>query len=168
VTLVEFADLQCPICAEYDRSVLPELVQRYVRTGKVKMNLEVIAIIGPQSRDAARAAAAAARQNRMWQFADAFYANQGPENGGYVTPQFIRSIAQKVPGLDVQRLVRDERSPAAEAIQREAVQLAARFGVDSTPTFELSRTGGKPTEVQLTQLSPDELAAAIDRLLAKR
>jgi hypothetical protein len=95
-------------------------------------------------------------------------AGRRARGGGYVTPQFIRSIAQKVPGLDVQRLVRDERSPAAEAIQREAVQLAARFGVDSTPTFELSRTGGKPTEVQLTQLSPDELAAAIDRLLAKR
>jgi hypothetical protein len=35
VTLVEFADLQCPFCAEYADRTLPTIVQRYVRSGRV-------------------------------------------------------------------------------------------------------------------------------------
>src|ERR1044072_319162 len=35
VTIVEFADLQCPFCAEYQRNVFPPILKRYVRTRKV-------------------------------------------------------------------------------------------------------------------------------------
>src|SRR6187399_1561941 len=33
VTIVEFADLQCPFCAEYHHNVFPTILDRYVRTG---------------------------------------------------------------------------------------------------------------------------------------
>src|SRR6185436_11108323 len=39
VTMVEFADLQCPFCAEYQRAVFPTILKRYVRTGKVRVEL---------------------------------------------------------------------------------------------------------------------------------
>jgi protein-disulfide isomerase len=37
VTLIEFADLQCPYCGEFSRLVLPEIARDYVRTGRVKI-----------------------------------------------------------------------------------------------------------------------------------
>jgi protein-disulfide isomerase len=49
VTLTEFADLQCPFCRQYTEAVLPTLVKRYVRTGKVRMIFQALAFIGPDS-----------------------------------------------------------------------------------------------------------------------
>ena len=61
-TMVEFVDLQCPFCAEYTRDALPTIVKRYVRTGKLKVELRPVAILGPDSATGAAAAAAAAQE----------------------------------------------------------------------------------------------------------
>lgn len=37
VTLIEYASLTCPHCAEFHEQVLPELKERYIATGKVRM-----------------------------------------------------------------------------------------------------------------------------------
>src|ERR1700690_2002188 len=34
VTMVEFIDLQCPICQEFETTVMPDIIPKYVRTGK--------------------------------------------------------------------------------------------------------------------------------------
>ena len=82
VRLVEFADLQCPYCDEYSVQALPTLVRDYVRTGKVSMQFENLSFIGPGSVAAGRVAAAAAQQDRLWNFVDLMYLNQGEENTG--------------------------------------------------------------------------------------
>src|SRR5919201_3597238 len=92
VRLVEFADLQCPYCREYSLQVLPQLVQDYVRSGKVRMEFRNLAFLGNDSVTAGRAASAAARQDRLWNFVDVLYFNQGEENSGYVTSQFLDGI----------------------------------------------------------------------------
>jgi protein-disulfide isomerase len=62
VTVTEYVDLQCPICAEASRTTLPALVKDYVRTGKVKLQGRTLHFIGPDSVRAARVAAGAERQ----------------------------------------------------------------------------------------------------------
>ena len=37
VTLVEYADLQCPFCAQWARDTLPTLVEDYVKGGKLRI-----------------------------------------------------------------------------------------------------------------------------------
>src|SRR5881227_3863967 len=36
VTMVEYVDLQCPFCQEFETTALPTIVRRYVRTGKLR------------------------------------------------------------------------------------------------------------------------------------
>ncbi|MBN2306868.1 DsbA family protein [Candidatus Peregrinibacteria bacterium] len=36
VTMVEFTDYQCPFCGRYSRETLPQIVENYINTGKVK------------------------------------------------------------------------------------------------------------------------------------
>ena len=104
VTVTEFLDLQCPICAEASKQTLPTLINDYVRTGKVKLQARTLHFIGPDSARAARAAAAAQEQGKLWPFVEAFYAAQGAENSGYVTDGFLRDVA-KAAGADPDKVV---------------------------------------------------------------
>ena len=77
VTLVEFADVQCPYCGEFSRDALPQVVQEYVRTGRVKIVFQGLAFLGPDSQKAMRAVLAAGLQNRAWNVLEGLYARQG-------------------------------------------------------------------------------------------
>ena len=140
-TLVEFADLQCPFCAAFDRDVLPDVIDRYVRPGRLRIELRPIAFLGPQSAPAAAATVAAGLQNRMWQFADLFYRNQGRENSGYVTPRFLGRLARGA-GLDLGRFNRASSTPRLVAILRANAQAARTARITGTPGLRLGRTGG--------------------------
>lgn len=164
VTMVEFADLQCPFCAQYTRDTLPTLVKRYVRAGKVRMELRPITILGPDSGTAHAAAASAAQSNRLWQFADLFYLNQGPEKSGYVTEDFLTRIARGA-DLDPKPIVTASKTPNGVPLLRQATAEAQRYGITSTPSFLVGRTGGALKQIELTSLEPGEFTAAIDQAL---
>jgi protein-disulfide isomerase len=155
VRVVEFADLQCPFCANYSRTLLPRLVRDYVRPGKVRMELRTLAFIGPDSVRAARVAQAAGRQNKMWNVADLVYLNQRRENSGYLNDAFLRRIARAVPGLDVSRVFAQRGSAAVTRRLQSAQTEATRAGVDSTPTFLVGRGA------HLTAVDANGLRAAI-------
>jgi protein-disulfide isomerase len=167
VTLVEFADLQCPICREYTENVFPTLVQRYVRTGKVKMVFRSLHFIGADSTAAALAAQGAGQQNKLWQFADLFYRNQQQENSGYVTDSFVRQIAGGVRGLNVSHLMAARSSAAAQHQVAQADSLATRYSVNGTPTLLVGKSGGQLSTIDWTQLTPSQFTGPIDRLLAR-
>ncbi len=99
LTLEEFADLQCPYCREFEVSVLPDLIQRYVRAGKLRVVFSDISILGPDSSKAASYAAAAGLPSKLWPYIELWYQNQKQENTGYVTPSYLLHIATGIPGL---------------------------------------------------------------------
>jgi protein-disulfide isomerase len=166
VTLVEFNDMQCPICRDYTSAVFPTLVKRYVRTGKLRMEMRLQSFIGPDSVTAGKAVAAAAQQNRAWTFADIFYGNQGQENSGYVTPDFVQSIAAATPGVNDAQQVRDAAAPnAAQALKQGTAAFDAR-GLTGTPSFLIGKTGGPMSVLNFSALTPGQFTAPIDQLLA--
>jgi len=162
VTVYEFADLQCPYCGNYMQTLFPKLLAKDVMPGKVKMVLNPVLLLGDGSRWGALAAVAAGAQNKMWNYADAFYYNQGPENSGYVTTGFLREIGSDVPGLNVNRLLVETYSPATR-LRLKAMQAFARSqGVVATPTFLIERADGRSEIV----VGSGKLESAIDRALA--
>ena len=52
VTMIQFEDLQCPICRRYQAEGFPSVVDEYVRPGKVKLRFVGMAFIGPDSEKA--------------------------------------------------------------------------------------------------------------------
>jgi protein-disulfide isomerase len=141
-TLFEFADLQCPYCGRYDRDVLPAVIREFVRPGLLRLEFHPIVLIGPESEPAAAAALAAGEQNRMWQFADLFYRNQQPENSGYVTWPFIKTIAAAVPGMSITALRRASGTAPIASALRQNIALARSGAVTGTPDFRFGHTGG--------------------------
>jgi protein-disulfide isomerase len=167
VTLVEYVDLQCPYCQQFETQVQPTLIRRYVRTGKVKIELRPLAFIGPDSVRGRAAVLAAGEQNRMFDVVQLLYLNQGAENSGWLDDAMVKRATVSVPGLDARRLLVfrgfDEVSQMAAKFDADAT----RDSVRSTPTVLVGRTGGVLHEVGLrspTDLEKVEeaIAAAID------
>ena len=155
VTLVEYADLQCPYCAQWSLRTLPVLVSRYVRTGQLRIVFRGLAFIGPDSETALRTALAAGREDRLWDVVHGLYGRQGLENSGWVT------TALDDLGLDAKR-----RGEAWVDSQLEASRaLAEAAGVQGTPSFQIGRTGGPLELLQLESLGPEGITPAIDALL---
>jgi protein-disulfide isomerase len=165
VRLVEFADLQCPFCDEYSVRALPTLVRDYVRTGKVSMRFENLSFIGPGSVAAGRAAAAAAQQDRLWNFIDLLYLNQGEENSGYVTASYLRRLLDAVPGLNVPAAVRASAAPATAAALTRANAVATQDGINATPSFLIGRAGGRLRQFQPASLTSAPFATEFNSLL---
>ena len=141
LTVTEYVDLQCPVCAVAARESLPTLIRDYVRTGKVKLEARTLHFIGPDSERAARVAAGAEAQGRLWPFLEAFYAAQGQENSGYVTDDFLRSVARAA-GVDADAALKAAGGAAAQDRLNRANADAQRLGVDATPTFTVARGDG--------------------------
>jgi protein-disulfide isomerase len=163
VTVEEFADLQCPACRVFAESGLPVLVDRYVRTARVRLVFRNLTFLGRDSVTGAQAAAAAGEQNLLWGFVDAWYRNQGEENSGYATEAFVRRTAAAVPGLDVDRMLAARSAPAVESQLREAQVAAERARVQGTPSFLVERAGRTPVVTDAATLQ-----STVDRALAGR
>ena len=161
VTIVEFADLQCPFCAEYHRNVFPTLLRRYVRTGKVRLELHLLRFLGPDSDRLARVAAAASAQDRMWQFVGLAYQRQGAENSGYATDDFINTLAADA------GLASADAGSAAERLVRRGENQARSVGVESTPSFLIGPTGGTLERLQPGDLTPGAFTPRIEEELSK-
>lgn len=145
VTLVQYVDLKCPACQAYELAAFPTIVHDWVRTGKVRIETRVQHIIGNEGGDserAARMALAAGQQNKFYPFAAVFYRHQGNETEQYVDTSFLTSIAEAVPGLDVDKALAARNSAA---VTKEVDSAGSAFdtnGFNSTPSFQIGTTGG--------------------------
>ncbi|MCC6755377.1 MAG: thioredoxin domain-containing protein [Solirubrobacterales bacterium] len=166
VTLVEFGDLQCPICRQYAEEILPAVIDGPVKDGTANFEFENWAILGPDSTLAAKAALAAGEQDRMWNFLEAFYANQGIENSGYVTDDFLTEIAEKAGIPDIDKWNQDREKPD---LDKQLVQIdgkASDLGLTGTPSFAIREGDGNLTPIEDTQ-SSDAIIEAINKAAGK-
>jgi protein-disulfide isomerase len=164
--LVEFADLQCPACAEFATGALPALIGRYVRSGRLQIQFRALDFIGADSTRAAAMALALSAQSRMWQFLELTYRNQGIENSGYVTDTYLRALASAIPGADPAGALATRGSLRVLAQLHEARALARQARVTATPSFELSRGGGPLRRFSPPALDRGSFTHALDAGLA--
>lgn len=158
VTMVEFADLQCPFCAAYHAQAFPQLLE-YVRSGKLRLELRLLRFLGPDSDRLARVAAGAAAEDRMWQVAGLAYARQGHENSGHADDAFLDGLVADAGLKSV------DAGPRADAFIARAERLAHHAGIDSTPSFLIGPTGGRLSRFQPGSFDPAEFAARIEQEL---
>ena len=164
VTMIEFADLQCPYCHHYAANALPALVDQYVRTGKAKFVFSGMHFLGPDSEKALRAVYAAGLQGRLWQYLDLLYKNQGGENEGWVTDNLLRSAGDSLPGFDTEKMLVDMNSDQVTNALAVADQQAQSAGVNQTPTFFAGPAGGTLQGIQLGSLTADGFRPTLDSL----
>jgi protein-disulfide isomerase len=166
LTLIEYADLQCPYCAQWARETLPVLVRDYVRTGRLRIVFRGLAFLGSDSSKALRAAHAAGEQNRLWDVVHGLYGRQRGENSGWVSDHVLDEVAEHVDGLDVPRF-RAASAQGFEARIRDDVRAAEDAGVTGTPSFQLALKGERPEMLAITSLGPEGIVPTLDAWLAE-
>jgi protein-disulfide isomerase len=134
VTIVEFADFECPFCA-HAFSVIETLVNTTYK-GKVKVIFKAYPLnVHPWAMKAAEAAECARLQNpaAFWDFARYFYTNQGTINAKNL-PEQVDKLA-KAQKLDEPSLKACMDSPQTEARVKQDQLDGNSIHVASTPTF---------------------------------
>jgi protein-disulfide isomerase len=167
ILLVEFVDLQCPFCRQFAADSWPDIVRRYIRTGKVKMELRLTGLLGEDSVKANKAVMAAGLQNRMWDASMRFYDVQGQENTGYVTDRFLRGVLGGVRGIDLARAMKDRRSADVRDELGAVYSMQRRYGVNSTPTLMIGTDDTDLSLVARGVVSAEDLGQAINQQLLK-
>ncbi len=170
VTLVYFGDLECPICREFTLGALPAIIQKWVRTGKLKIeyrSLETATREPEVFKTQQVAALAAGKQDKMWNFVETFYHEQGEEDSGYVTEKYLQELAQQVPGLDLSKWTSDRSEPALAEKVTSDEQAANSEGFTGTPSFLIGKSGGALKKLESPSLTESSsFDAEIEKLLA--
>ena len=169
VTLIEFADYQCPFCARFYRETLPQIEENYIFTGKVKFVFRDFPLehSHPHAFKAAVAANCAGQQGKFWAMHQRLFTHQD-ELGPKDLLQHAKAIS-----LDSSKFTRCLDSDASAAKVRNELAEGQKAGVKVTPTFLLGLT--EPNHPKMTIQSTiigaksyGDFKEAIDNLLGQR
>jgi protein-disulfide isomerase len=162
VMMIEWADFQCPFCGSFARDTKPELLDRYVEEGVLRIEWRDFAILGEESQTAALGARAAAEQGAFWEMHDEIFAEDRERNAGHLDEESLTEVAGDL-GLDVEQFTDDFGDPAHVEAAEEDLQLGETLGITGTPAFLINGRpliGGQPTEVFIEAI--DQAAAEAD------
>jgi protein-disulfide isomerase len=164
VTIIAWADFQCPFCKKFEDESFGKIVTQYVNTGKVKFVFQDFAFLGPDSMDAAVYGRAIWKlyPNLYLTWREKMYAAQDEENGGsFGNAASIERLTASIEGIDAAKVTADV---VANRIRYEDLVTADRaeggkWGIGATPSFIIGN--------QLVQgaMPFDTFKAAIDAQL---
>jgi len=166
VAIVEYADFECPYCGQHARDVYPQIVESYIKTGKVKCFYRDLPLpMHPHAMSAARAGRCASEQGKYWEIHDNLFANQ--------TALGLKDISDRAQGLgiDVEKLSECLSTEKYADDIRKSMAEAQQLGIQGTPTFFLGIIGSNgdvvSVEKRIVGAAPYEVFKTdLDALLA--
>jgi protein-disulfide isomerase len=155
VTIAFWSDYQCPYCKAFEvggvsginiAPAMPDIIQNYVDTGKVKVVFKDFAFLGPDSMVDAEYARAvwALYPSQFFAWRTALYTQEPEENSMSATANlaFLRTILNSVSGInanDVIAAVAANQTTYDAAINADKTE-GTTFGVNATPSFIIGTT----------------------------
>lgn len=165
VVLHEWTDFQCPYCGAFSRDTMPVLIEEYVNTGKVRLEVHDAALVGGDtSVEIAAAVRAAGDQGRYFEYYDEVYlemAAQGESRATYDRALLI-TLAERAGVPDLETFAASIDSGEHKAGVLEETEHARNIGVNGVPFFSTSGCG-----TVLSGAQPiDSFRAALDEVIA--
>jgi protein-disulfide isomerase len=140
VTMIEYGDLQCPVCKDFALGPENQLIEKQVKSGTVKIDFKSFPTasrdlsnwtqVFPLQQDAAYAAGA---QGKAWNYILLFYHEQGKEATPYVNASFLTGLAKQIPGLDMKRWATDRFNPKYSSQVQSEIKAAEALNIQGTP-----------------------------------
>ena len=153
ITIVEFADYQCPFCAQFNKETKDSIIKNFVDTGKAKFMYKDLIVNDGSDKASTLAAAAsycAAEQGMYWEYHDELFKNSKGENTGWVTKNSLMQFANNVRVPDLMKFSDCIDSDKYNEIVSENDSFARNIGLKSTPSF-IFYNGTTPVAIQGAQ-----------------
>lgn len=133
VTVVEYADFQCPNCRKFFEESLPAF-EPYIQAGLVRLVFADFPIRGEESLLAAQAGRCALEQNAFWPYHDLLFQRQAGVNNGTFSRDNLKAYAAEL-GLNTQAFNGCLDSRKYEKPVEKALEQAKALGLKGTPSF---------------------------------
>lgn len=163
VTVVEFADYQCPYCLRFTKTTFPYLKRAYIDSGKVRwVALNLPLPFHKDARKAAQAALCAGEQDKFWEMREELFRN--PQQ---LAREHLPKHAASV-GLDVESFNACLGSSRHLADIDQDAKDASAVRLTGTPSFIVGKTASdKITGQVIIGAQPlNVFNAAIDKAMA--
>jgi protein-disulfide isomerase len=164
VTVVEFADYQCPFCLRFTKSTFPYLKRDYIDTGKVRwVALNLPLAFHKDARKAAQSAHCAGEQGKFWEMREELFKN--PKT---IAEEHLPEHAASV-GIDVEAFKACMASDRHMADIDQDAKDAGAVRLTGTPSFIIGKTASdKITGDVVVGAQPlNVFTAAINKALGK-
>ncbi len=164
VEVVEYADFQCPHCAEFTVVQFPTIREQLINTGRLRWRLREFPLNFPWSRVSALTVECAGEQGKFWEMADALFQRQSEWGAGRKNPSSLfRDIARGL-GADVSKYDACMDSQRYAGRIEASHQEGTALGVGGTPTFFVN---GRQLDTRRYGNS-DAFKSLVDSLTASR
>ena len=131
----EYADYQCPFCADFATVQFPAIRQQLIQTGLVRWRFRDFPLnMHSHSRVAAHAVACADEQGKFWEMHTTIFDHQSEWSGLRDASGRFKSYAQQI-GLDVGKYDACMSSAKYAGRIQASLDEGTRLGVNATPTF---------------------------------
>jgi protein-disulfide isomerase len=167
VTLVEYVDLQSPQSRDFQTETMPAIISRYVRPGKVLVELRPLGSLSNESVAGRFALISAGDQDKMFNLAQLLFFKQGAKNTNWLSADLMMRAGASIPGLDAKAVI--DQSRAGQPLQRAYGydDQAHADGVVAVPTVFVGTTGKKLKKVAIKSAADTkDVRAAIDSALS--
>lgn len=142
VKITAFEDFQCPYCLKFTAEQEGEIIEQFVKTGRVQFEYQHYPILGTESVRAALASQCAADQDKFWQYHNRLFLEQakadqwGNEelNVGRFSDEKLKQYASEV-GLDTASFNACFDGNEHLDLITEQQRTAQQFGITGTPGF---------------------------------
>lgn len=161
VTIVEFADFQCPFCDRLQKDSFPSIKKDYIDTGKVQYYYRNYAFLGQESTWAAEAASCANEQGKFWEYHDYLFNHQGQENGGTFSKDNLKKFAADL-GLDSGKFNNCLDTDKYKSAVEQDTSQGQQAGVNGTPALFVNGN------IIVGAVPYTQIKAAIDKELASK
>lgn len=160
VTLVEYGDYQCPFCGQY-YPILKQVQAQY--NDQIYFQFRNFPLVNahPNAFAAARAAEAAALQDKFWEMHDALYETQQQWSSQSNAIPIFEQLAKQI-GLNLTKYQADFASSKVNDLINADAAEGTKLNVTGTPAFFLD---GKKIEVSQ---SVDSFKKVLDAAIAKK
>lgn len=163
VEITEYADYQCPFCANFSLVEFPDIKSRLIDAGRVRWRYRDYPLdaIHPSARVSAHAAACADEQGKYWPVHHLIYQGQSDwARGG--AGRILRGYAEAAQ-LDLAKYDDCMKSARYAGRIQASLQEGTALGVNGTPTFLIEGRLFQAREARY-----DRIRAIVDSLIAAR